>query len=62
MFAASREKATACVRTQLSVQKVMTTVFVTSTALTVSEPLPKGRKFNQDYFISTMLPEQVQDK
>jgi histone-lysine N-methyltransferase SETMAR len=40
----------------------MITVFFTSTTLIVSEALPKGRKFNHDYFISTVLPESVKEK
>jgi hypothetical protein len=47
------------VRTQLVVQKVMVTVFFTSKRLIVCEALPKGRKFNQGYFISIVLPELV---
>jgi hypothetical protein len=61
MFAASRNKLTPFVRTQLAVQKVMITVFFTST-LIGSEALPKGRKFGQDYFISTVLPELIKEK
>jgi hypothetical protein len=30
--------------------------------LTLNEALPKGRKFNQDYFISTILAELVREK
>jgi hypothetical protein len=62
MFAASREKGASFVRTQLGVQKAMSALFFTSTTLIVSEALPKGRKFNQDYFISTVLPELVKAK
>jgi hypothetical protein len=49
MFAASREKVTPFIRTQVGVQKVLITVFFTSTTLIVNEALPKGKKFNQDY-------------
>jgi hypothetical protein len=55
MIASPREKVTPFVRTQPGVQKIMITVFFTSTALIVSEAFPKGMKFNQDYFISTVL-------
>jgi hypothetical protein len=56
MFAASREKRTPFVRTQLEVQKVMITVFFTSTTLIVSEALPNGGKFNQNFFHSHCAP------
>jgi hypothetical protein len=56
-FAASRENVTPFVRTQPAVQKVLTIVFFLSTTLIVSEALPTGRKFNQNDFISTVLPE-----
>jgi hypothetical protein len=36
--------------------------FFTYTTLIVSKALPKGRKFNQNYFISTMLLESVKEK
>jgi hypothetical protein len=62
MFAASQEKVTPFVRTWLGVHKGMITVFFTSTTLIVSEALPKGKKFNQDYFISTVFPELVKGK
>jgi hypothetical protein len=48
MCAASRETVTPLVRTQLGVQKVMITVFFTSTTLIISETVPEGRKFNRD--------------
>jgi hypothetical protein len=62
MFTVSREKVTSFVRTEPAVQKVMITVFFTSTTLIVSEALPKGKKFNKDYFISTVLPELAKEK
>jgi hypothetical protein len=62
MFAAPREKVTPFVRTQLGVQKVMIAVFFTSTTPIVNEVLLKGRKLNQDYFVSTVLPEHVKAK
>jgi histone-lysine N-methyltransferase SETMAR len=62
MSAASREKVTPCVRVQSGVQKVVVTVFFTSTTLTVSETLPLSRKVNQDYFFSTVLPKLMQEK
>jgi hypothetical protein len=61
MFAAWRDKVTPFVWTRLMVQKVMITVFFTSTTLIVIEALLKSRKFNEDYFISTVLPESVKE-
>jgi xanthosine utilization system XapX-like protein len=46
MFAASGEKVTPFIRTQLGGQKVKITVFFTSATLIVSGALPTGRKFN----------------
>jgi hypothetical protein len=40
----------------------MITVCFTSTTLIISQALLKGKKFNQDYFISTVLPELVKEK
>jgi hypothetical protein len=60
--AAFRRMMTSSVRTRLGVQKVMITVFLTSTTLIVNEALPKGRKFNQKNSISPVLPELVKEK
>jgi histone-lysine N-methyltransferase SETMAR len=62
MFAPAREKVPPYVQTQLGVQKVMIKVFFTTRMLSVLEPLLKGAKFNQDFFIDTVLPELVQEK
>jgi hypothetical protein len=62
MFAASRENVTPFVRPQLEVQKVIITVFFPSMILIGSEATPKGRKFNQHYLISTVLPELMKTK
>jgi hypothetical protein len=40
----------------------MVTIFFTSTRLLVLNFLPKGTKFNQDYFIDTVLPNLYSDK
>jgi hypothetical protein len=50
------------VRTDLGVEKVMIIVIFTYATLTVSDALPKGRKFNQETLVSTVLPELVQRK
>jgi histone-lysine N-methyltransferase SETMAR len=40
----------------------MVTIFFTSTRLLVLNFLPKGTKFNQDYFIDTILPNLYSEK
>jgi hypothetical protein len=35
----------------------MLTVFFTSRKLLVLDSLPKGQKYNQDYFVQKMIPE-----
>jgi hypothetical protein len=56
MFAPSREHVVPYVRTKLGIQKVMITFFFTSIMLIVHKALPKGRKFNQNYFMSLVVP------
>jgi hypothetical protein len=43
-------------------QKIMVTIFFTSTRLLVLNFLPKGTKFNQDYFIDKVLPNLYSEK
>jgi transposase len=40
----------------------MATIFFTSTRLLVLNFLPKGTKFNQDYFMDTVLPNLYSEK
>jgi hypothetical protein len=40
----------------------MVTIFFTSTWLLVLNFLPKGTKFNQDYFVDTVLPNLCSEK
>jgi hypothetical protein len=40
----------------------MVTIFFTPTRLLVLNFLPKGTKFNQDYFIDTVLPNIYSEK
>jgi hypothetical protein len=61
LFAASREKVTHFIRTELGVQRVMITVCFTSMTLIINQALLKGKKSNQDYFISRVLPELVKE-
>jgi hypothetical protein len=55
-------KVTSFVQTQVEVQEILIFVFFTSSTLIISKALLKGRKFNQNYFISTVLPEVVKEK
>jgi histone-lysine N-methyltransferase SETMAR len=61
MFAASREQAISFVGLRCGFKRLCSPFF-TYTTLIVSETLRKGRKFNQYYFISTVLPELVKEK
>jgi hypothetical protein len=40
----------------------MITIVFTSTLLIANKTLPTGRKFNQDYFISSVLPWAMKEK
>jgi hypothetical protein len=51
MFAEFKEMVVPRIRQGISGQKITITIFFTSTPLLVLEALPKGMKFNQDYFI-----------
>jgi hypothetical protein len=42
--------------------KTMVAIFFTSTRLLVLNFIPKGTKFNQDYFIDTVLPSLYSEK
>jgi transposase len=46
----------------ISAKKTMVTIFFRSTRLLVLNFLPKGTKFNQDYFIDTVLPNLYSEK
>jgi histone-lysine N-methyltransferase SETMAR len=62
MFADSRESVVPRVRQGISGRKTMITIFFTSTRLLVLEALPKGAKFNQDYFIDAIFPGLYNEK
>jgi ABC-type sulfate transport system permease component len=55
MFAESRESVVPRVRHAISGQKIMIAIFFTSAPFLVLEAVPKGMKFNQDYFIEAVL-------
>jgi hypothetical protein len=56
MFAPSAREVVPRTQQNISVKKTTVTIFFTSTRLWVLNLLPKGTKFNQDYFIDTVLP------
>jgi hypothetical protein len=56
MLATSAREVVPTTKQNISAMKIMVTIFFTSTRLLVLNFLPKGTKFNQDYFIDTMLP------
>jgi hypothetical protein len=56
IFADSRESAVPRIRRDISGQKTMLTICCTTRQLRVLKALPKGTKFNQDYFIDAVFP------
>jgi hypothetical protein len=62
MFPGSRESVVSRIRRDISGQKAMLPMFFRSRRLLVLEALPKGIKFNQDYFIGAMIPELYNEK
>jgi histone-lysine N-methyltransferase SETMAR len=62
MFAKSSGDVTPRTRQEIGVKKTMFTIFFTNTKLLIAEDLPKGQKYNQDYFISDILPELEREK
>jgi hypothetical protein len=62
MFADSRESVVPRIRQDISVPKTMITIFFTSRRLLVLETLPKGPKFNQDYFNQCIFPRFYREK
>jgi hypothetical protein len=61
MYARSRSDVISCVRRAIGTPKVMMTIF-TGTHFLVLEALPKGRKFNQNYFLEEVLPSLSRQK
>jgi hypothetical protein len=62
MFAGSRESLVPRIRRETSGQKTLLTIFFPSRRLRVLEVLPKGTKFNQDYFIGAIFPGLYNEK
>jgi hypothetical protein len=62
MFAKSPGDVTPRTRQGIGMKKTMLTIFFTNTKSLVAEDLQKGQKYNQDYFISDILPELEREK
>jgi hypothetical protein len=62
MFATSAREMVPRTKQNTSAKKTMVTIFFTSTRLLVLNFLPKGTKFNQDYFIDTVLPNLYSER
>jgi hypothetical protein len=62
MFATSAREVVPRTKQNISAMKTMITLFFTSTRLLVLNFLPKGIKFNHNYFIDTMLPNLYSEK
>jgi hypothetical protein len=57
MFAKSPGDAIPKTRKEIGVKKTMSTIFFTNRKSLIAEYLPKGQKYNQDYFSSDVRPE-----
>jgi hypothetical protein len=62
MFATSAREVVLRTKQNIYAKKIMVTIFFTSPRLLVLNFLPKGTKFNQDYFIDTLLPNLYSEK
>jgi hypothetical protein len=56
MFAGSRESIVPRIRRDITGKKTLLTILFPSRRLLVLTPLPKGTKFNQNYFIEAIFP------
>jgi hypothetical protein len=57
MFASSAEEVVPRTKQNISARKTMITIVFISAGLLLLNFLPKGTKFNQDYFMDAVLPE-----
>jgi hypothetical protein len=62
MFADPSEKAVARIRRNISGDKTMITIFIPSRRFLIPAALPKGTKFNQNYFIAAIFPGLYNEK
>jgi histone-lysine N-methyltransferase SETMAR len=56
-YAKSRVDVPPRTKTTIGTKKAMVTIFFTATKLLVLDVLPRGNKFNQDYFLTIIAPE-----
>jgi hypothetical protein len=62
MFATSAREVVPRTMQNISAKKIMVIIFCTLIRLLVLNFLPKGTKFNQDYFIDAVLPNLYSEK
>jgi hypothetical protein len=62
VFATSRDEVIPRTKQIIRTQKVMLTLFSTDTQLISLNALPPGRRFTQNYFINTVLPDIVDER
>jgi transposase len=62
MLATSAREVVPRTKQNISAKKTMVTVFFTSTRLLLLNFLPEGTKFNQNYFVDTVLPNLYSEK
>jgi hypothetical protein len=62
MFARPHEEMIPRLRSGISIKKVMIPVFFTARQLIVLDYLPKGQKYNQEYFVQNVLPSLLHEK
>jgi hypothetical protein len=62
MFATSRDEVIPRTKQRIGAQKVMLTIFFTSTKLVSLNALPSGGRFTQNYFINTVLPDLIHER
>jgi hypothetical protein len=62
MFVISAKEVVPRTKQNISAKKTMVIIFFTSTRLLVLNFLPKGTKFNQDYFIDRVIPNLYSEK
>jgi hypothetical protein len=60
MFAASRDEVIPREKATIRAQKVMLTIFFNDVSLITLTALSSGARFNQEYFIHSMLPEIIE--
>jgi hypothetical protein len=62
MFAKSPGDVIPRARKEVGAKQTMLTIFFTNRKLLITECLPRSQKYNQDYFVSDILPEMEREK